>query len=343
MKTKLKHFLQLSKIALKIIQCKLKKCRIPITVSFHITNKCNLRCTYCYSNINNRFEDNLEDFKTQELMGYIKEMRELGTRWVILLGGEPLMRNDIGELVDFIKNENILCEIVTNGVLIPHKIMDIKKADLLCVSLDGPKNLNDVVRGKGSYEKAVKGLSVSYENRMKTRIHAVLTRFNNNSESIYHLWDLADEFNTTFGFSTPIINDLPDSTSCLVDPKEGQDFWRLLLDMKKKGAPIYNTKQTIKKMIQYSQIPLVSNNITKFDCFAGNRFCYVDSEGYVYPCIANGIKNGLNIKDVGFKEAWDALDNFLCTNKCTHIQYLEANDIMNLRFHSIGLGLKTIR
>ena len=66
-RSKIKFIIAILRFAKQIIMSKILKKRIPIIVSFHITNKCNLRCRYCYANFDGRFDSKIPDFTTSEV------------------------------------------------------------------------------------------------------------------------------------------------------------------------------------------------------------------------------------------------------------------------------------
>jgi MoaA/NifB/PqqE/SkfB family radical SAM enzyme len=349
---KIHHLMKLGAIGFQIVKSKVLRKRIPIVVSIHVTNKCNLRCKYCYSNLEDRFSKNLPDFTTLDLKRYIREMRRLGTRWIVFLGGEPLLRKDIGELIHFVNQEGMLCELVTNGTLIDRNIEQIKDVDLLCISIDGNVDTNDIARGNGSYERALNGLIIATKYGIKTRIHAVLSKTNANERTLIHLSKLSATFRTTFGFSTPIV---PVKTvqggtpEYLLTRKQHVNFVDLIKKYKANRKPIYNSNSALNASISRT----ISLNLTRRKepsakiksgtrmCFAGRRYCYVDSEGFVYPCIESGVTSGLNIRDVGFQQSFEHLKNHRCQG-CNHVQHFEANDILDFKPTGILLGIKTI-
>ncbi|MEX2682657.1 MAG: radical SAM/SPASM domain-containing protein [Candidatus Sigynarchaeota archaeon] len=344
------HLMKLAAIGIQILKSKVFRKRIPIVVSIHVTNKCNMRCTYCYANVGDRFDKNCEDFTTAELKRYITEMKALGTRWIIFLGGEPLLRPDIGELIDHVNNQGMLCELVTNGTLIDENIDKIKGVDLLCISIDGTEGSNDSVRGNGSYKRALQGLITATKAGIKTRIHAVFTRFNTNPEDLAHLASLATRYKTTFGFSNPITTgqDLSLQHKYMANKQELVAFLKQVIVSRSDGKPVYNSLAALEFARRISSGHMLSRSCTsqghsheKKRCFAGDRFCYIDSEGFVYPCIESGVKTGLNIRKVGFKQAFEYLANIGCDG-CDHIQYFEANDILDLKFAGILLGIKIL-
>jgi len=328
-------------ISKQILLCKIKKVRIPVVVSLHVTNKCNLRCSYCYSNIDGRFDAKVPELSFQEITDCIDALHKLGTRWIVLLGGEPLLRRDIGAIIRHVKRKGMLCDLVTNGILIKSRIKDIAPIDLLCISLDGDALANDAARGKGSYQKIVEGLDIASARRIRTRIHAVLTKYNCNSRSIIHLAYLARKYHASFGYSSPIGQNR--HVLDLVAPRDQETmFWKSVLRGKKKGLRVYNTVPALERLINwhYTDDRLKKARGDEERCFAGQRFSYIDSEGYLYPCICKGVKNGLNVKEVGVEKAWNSLAGLNC-KQCPCIQYIEANEILDLKPQSIMLGLKT--
>lgn len=347
---KIANFRPLVSLALQIFRSKVTGKRIPIIVSLHVTNKCNMRCSYCYANYDERFDKKTEDFSTAEIKSLIDDMYSAGTRWLVLLGGEPLLRKDIGFLVKYIKNKGMLCEIVTNGQLVKQKIDEIKDVDLLCISLDGDEEANDSIRGKGTYQKAVEGLKIAKERGIRTRLHATLSRANNNARSILHLEYLSRLYQTNYGYSSPILHDYNQIDELFLPEKEAIAFWQLVRKSKKLGGKNYYSYDALNYVINWpfdpakvfsrkDKIPRKENFNPK-KCFAGKRSCYIDSEGVVYPCIIRGIKNGVNAREVGFKKAWKYLGRFSC-GACAYLQYVEFNNLVNLSWSSILLGLKT--
>ncbi|MBU0477499.1 radical SAM protein [bacterium] len=125
-------------------------------VMFEPTQRCNLRCKMCYQDraaLTKRGEmtlDQISDFFDHNT--YLKK--------VSLMGGEIFVRPDIIELIQHLdKTRNII--ISTNGTLIKdsdiNALSRCRNIITICISLDGPKNIHDSIRGvKGSYDKAVK-------------------------------------------------------------------------------------------------------------------------------------------------------------------------------------------
>jgi len=108
----------------------------PLIVVLVVNNSCNWNCTYCFGDYPNRKET---DYTTDEIKYLIDKLYDMGTRYLNMHGGETLLRNDIGELVNYTKQKGMYCCIITNGSLLPQKIEEVRQADNIVISLDGRK------------------------------------------------------------------------------------------------------------------------------------------------------------------------------------------------------------
>jgi len=140
-----------------------------------ITNHCNLRCTHCYWW---RQKKN-PDLGDEEMIKFMKGLRKDGLRVVYLLGGEPLLRENIcaeaGKIFDFVM-------LFTNGTLGYPKLDNVRYA----LSIDGPEKIHDKLRGKGIFKKVTDILD---NQPQKVMIHITVCRSNRE-----HLKETIDNF-----------------------------------------------------------------------------------------------------------------------------------------------------
>ena len=155
-----RNLLWKAKFGLDLVTARALKIYKPYFVQMSITTKCNFRCSYCYAVYPQR---PIQDVPKEKWFSVIDELSNMGTRRISLLGGEPLSRPDFGEFVDYIKSKGIECAATTNGSFVPQKIEDVKKLDLLCISIDGNKKAHELNRGKDTFGKAMKALKVAHE------------------------------------------------------------------------------------------------------------------------------------------------------------------------------------
>ncbi len=123
-----------------------------------ITSRCNLHCAGCYSRCNHATTD-AEPVKqlTGEEWGRIfNEADDLGVSFILLAGGEPLLRSDV--LEEATKKPNILFPIFTNGTYMNGRFYDMfdKNRNLIpIISIEGEKEVTDLRRGEGVYDKLI--------------------------------------------------------------------------------------------------------------------------------------------------------------------------------------------
>lgn len=142
---------------------------IPPFLMGSIATNCNLYCKGCYARANKSCGDNLKDTEiSEERWGEIfKEARELGISFILLLGGEPLMRKGVIEKASLVKE--IVFPIFTNGTMIDEDYIDLfhENRNLVpIISIEGDRKQTDGRRGIGTYNLIMKAI----ENLNKKRI-----------------------------------------------------------------------------------------------------------------------------------------------------------------------------
>jgi len=245
--------------------------KIPLRVTQDITRRCNLNCRYC------QFPQQDTEMSTEEVLNIMDEFKDLGTISWGFAGGEPLMRKDIGLLVKHAKKSGFITSLVTNGTMLTENIEKIQDVDLLGISLDGPRDINDALRGKGVFDKAVDGLKSAQEKGIKCIVLPVLTKFN--IDHIPWLIEFADSLGCRINFLPLITRSAQvDKESLLPEIKLYRDAIKNLLRLKKKNSCIFNTTNYLKALCGYPE------KYPRLKCFAGTLFFYVTVEGKIKPC-----------------------------------------------------------
>jgi MoaA/NifB/PqqE/SkfB family radical SAM enzyme len=158
----------------------LKKSNFPYSVMFEITQRCNLRCKFCYlgSQINS-----VSDISLKEIYRIVDELKELGCMEITLLGGEPLIRKDLAEIYQYIKKKGILVKIWTNGTLLTSQIVKLFKKhppshlriSLYAGSAEGYRKISG---NGGAFEKIKKGALLLKKNNVYFTFRTLLTKLN---------------------------------------------------------------------------------------------------------------------------------------------------------------------
>lgn len=134
---------------------------IPPFLIASITSSCNLHCAGCYSRCNNATEDKepVDQLSDQEWGEIFEEADDLGVSFILLAGGEPLLRKGVIEAAS--KKPGILFPIFTNGTYMTEKYFDEfdKCRNLVPImSIEGEKEATDNRRGEGVYDKLVSNM-----------------------------------------------------------------------------------------------------------------------------------------------------------------------------------------
>src|ERR1700709_2194965 len=152
----------------------------PICLTWELTYACNLSCVHCLSSSGRR---DPRELSTDECMAIIDELERMQVFYVNIGGGEPTVRSDFWELVDYATAHHVGVKFSTNGVKItPDVAQRLAGSDYVDVqiSLDGATAaVNDAVRGAGSYATALRAMQNLADAAFKGfKISVVMTRDN---------------------------------------------------------------------------------------------------------------------------------------------------------------------
>jgi SynChlorMet cassette radical SAM/SPASM protein ScmE len=155
----------------------------PQSVDISITGKCNLHCQYCF--YANEMQSR-QDLPAEQWLSFFGELGQMATRDVCLSGGEVFIRSDLWDLIDGIIANRMRYSILTNGTVITEKILASleidkrrKRLKSIQVSIDGScPEVHDKSRGKGSFNKAVRGLRLVKEAGMPVTSRVTINRYN---------------------------------------------------------------------------------------------------------------------------------------------------------------------
>lgn len=320
----------------RIVRNKILKKLEPIIAVLVVNNKCNLKCRYCFGQYCGR--KTYKDFTTDELIDIIDRLYSLGARLLTVHGGEALLREDIGEIVDYIKRKRMYIHFVTNGLLLKKKVDLIRGVDSLCISLDGKEQGHDMNRGEGTFKPTLEAIKFAKKERFRLRIHATITKYTMND--IEFLAKLAKEIGFYQYFSILYqcggVNER--FKELMLSEQETKEVIREIIKWKKKGYPIFTSYRALENALNwpypYARPHLVPEEMPSYfkpiPCFYGKTKFIIDADGRVYPCFAliDEFKP-LNVKDVGVKKA---IQHVRDTKRCEGCIYFSNND------HNLLLG-----
>ena len=139
---------------------------IPPFLIASITSKCNLHCAGCYSRCNHATVDSepVSQLSGEEWGRIFDEADDLGISFILLAGGEPMLRRDVIEAAG--KKKSILFPIFTNGTFMDERYFDMfdRSRNLIPImSIEGKKDITDARRGEGIYDRLIKNMDELHE------------------------------------------------------------------------------------------------------------------------------------------------------------------------------------
>jgi len=151
---------------------------LPSTIKLEVTNRCNLKCQHCLANAGS----SKKELSLETIKNILLQAKALGVGVIGLVGGEPFLRPDLGDIIDMIYKLRMSFSISTNGILVDEKkIETIKRRNLLkvSVSLDGNEEFHNELRGHPqAYRGALRGIKMLSSHQIKVAVAMVINRDN---------------------------------------------------------------------------------------------------------------------------------------------------------------------
>lgn len=124
------------------------------TLIWLFTSRCNLNCRHCY--VKPRLSG-LRELCLEEKLALVREAYEMGVEWIGFSGGEPLIHPDFSKVLEKCHEYGLGVSVVTNGQVVTDDMVRLlKRVDAtVYVSLDGPRETHEGLRGRGTWERAV--------------------------------------------------------------------------------------------------------------------------------------------------------------------------------------------
>jgi mycofactocin radical SAM maturase len=279
----------------------------PICLTWELTYACNLQCVHCLSSSGQRDE---RELSTEEAKKILDDLRDLQVFYINIGGGEPMVRRDFFELLEYSVANGIGVKFSTNGAFIDEeKARRLAAMDYLDIqiSLDGvDAATNDAVRGEGSYDMAIRAMeNLKAANFGQFKISVVVTR--HNVSQLDQFKALADHYGAQLRITR------------LRPAGRGADTWHELHPTNGQQREIYNW------LLKHGENVLTGDSFFHLNalgeslpglnmCGAGRVVCLIDPIGDVYACpfvIHDEFKAG-NVRDEGgFAKVWKQSDLFL--------------------------------
>lgn len=267
----------------------------PPYVYLKITERCNSRCRHCHIR---KAKNDTKELDTNQWKCIILKLKKwIGPFYLKISGGEPFLREDLFEIINFAHSKHIFTSVITNGSLLPIRFEELSKSNLsrLTISLDGvTAETHDFFRGSGSFKRIIPSINILKKENKRNLIVTInsvmseqnfhelpaLVKFvqNNKLQGIFFtalLWRMFYKKNFNRGF--------------LDDPLWPKDYEKVkkileeLIQLKKKGYPIINSIKHFQLIKQYFKNPNIikSQNIT---CSFPYEYLVLNPKGKIVLC-----------------------------------------------------------
>jgi mycofactocin radical SAM maturase len=279
----------------------------PICLTWELTYACNLACVHCLSSSGRR---DPRELSTAECKAVIDELQRMQVFYVNIGGGEPTVRPDFWELVDYATEHHVGVKFSTNGVKItPTVAQRLAASDYVDVqiSLDGATaEVNDAVRGAGSYDTALRAIAnLADAGFTGFKISVVMTR--QNVAQLDAFKAIADRFNAQLRITR------------LRPSGRGADVWDELHPTATQQRELYDWLVAHGEGVltgdSFFHLAAFGDSLPGLNlCGAGRVVCLIDPVGDVYACpfaIHDTFLAGNVRSPGGFQEVWQHSDLFL--------------------------------
>ncbi|MFH1876335.1 MAG: radical SAM protein [Candidatus Omnitrophota bacterium] len=303
--------------AAAIIKAKAFMKKFPLAVGWALTYHCNRHCLYC-----RLWDKKNAELTRKEVLTVIDDLKKMGTMMISFTGGEPLLRDDIEEIITHAHNQNIKVKLNSNGALVKEKIEALKNLDILYLSLEGPREVHDAIRGQGSWDEVMGAISAATNRGIRCAFYTVLTK--HNCKHLDSVLAAAQSYHAKV-YVQPVEKIALGSTYAhMLAPSTTQIHQAIdyLIEQKKKKNPsVGNSRAALKHLRLWPQASTLR-------CASGRLTCRIEPDGDMLNCSRKKIpaKPGNCIRD-GVRAAFENLSETNCPN-CWCASRIEINRIL---------------
>lgn len=256
----------------------------PMDIELHFTHNCNLRCKHCFqsSEANSNKSALLSFDEWDKIFAQFEQANVLS---VVISGGEPLMYPNAIELIRKISDYKLSLSILTNGLLINEKNVDVfcRPNITTTISLDGEsETTHEYLRGKNTFLKTERVIKLLSQNGATINIAHTVHRHNSKN--------LENFIKYLIGLH------IPNVSIGLVEPEGRAAINHDMILSKEEEKEIFNEIRTLSEKFKDSitiDFPNLSykqnfedfSTATSIYCAAGTKRLAISSDGTVYPCV----------------------------------------------------------
>lgn len=288
---------------------------VPLAVGFELTHLCNLSCNYC-----DRHTPLPNEMSYDQIHRALFELKQHGMQAISLDGGEPLTHRHVGAIVEQLREWGIAVRMNTNGILVPKKLGVVRQLEKVKISLDGPAERHDAMRGKDAFRRAVAGANVARDAGVPVEFTCVVGQHNH--EVLDELMDLVEELGFRIIFQ-PARNSLfldtqRDGSAYMLENQQIVAAFARVEARKRHSDVVLNGWSSLR---HFRSFP----DDIELPCAAGHLNVTMDPEGNLFHCgQVSRLNRSNNVVRLGVAECLARLRRRGCT-QCWCARVVEEN------------------
>ena len=257
---------------------------IPLGASLELTERCNLHCVHCYLGDQDALRKNrTRELNTAQWLDIINQIADLGCLYLLITGGDPLLRKDFAEIYTHARRRGLLVTVFTNGTLVTDTIVDLFRElppFIVEITLYGvtPATYETITGVPGSYQHCLAGIEKLRALGLDLRLKTILMKPNQREFPQIADFCRARSHRGKFRFDFEI-------QGCL-DEEKGPIALRL--DPEEAVRMEFTQVERVQRWRDYYQkrLPLTPANPDRlYHCGAGTGAFHVNPYGQLQPCL----------------------------------------------------------
>jgi len=233
-------------------------------------------------------EQDPNELSTEEVKKGLDILRDIGVLEIVFSGGNPLIREDIGEILDY-ASENFVTTVYDNGSMAAKKIDALRNVDFVAISLDTlDEKKNDYLKGvPGSWKRAMESIRLLKDEGIHVGVSPTISQFN-----VHEIVDFTRYFikrsipvwYSFYCYDEPFENGMfkigkKNDEYIIRDKKALLEALDSILKLREESDYVYITERTLKALREF-----VSSGVRSWKCRALDSFLIVDHLGRVAGC-----------------------------------------------------------
>lgn len=275
----------------------------PLIVWFEVTRKCNLTCTHCYIEAGEPREN---EFSFQEIKEILNNLNELGVHSLAFSGGEPYMRKDFSDILEYAASLDFVISVVTNGsYLTPKTLSRFPKGNCrITLSVDGFDAHNAIRGGHSSFDFLSKKIGLLKEMGVPHSISTVITKANISELNGLLNWCVDNDVVFRTVAFNPLGRGLDNLNIHELSRSDASESAELFMIQKRFEEE--KDKEIGPCVSKYFDYSLTFQYMTRRE-HCSRTLAYIASDGNVYPCVScasTEVFNAGNVRDAKFSDLW---------------------------------------